>query len=155
MRRLTGWNDLIRFRRMLGLFAFFYGSLHLLTYLWLDKFFALDEIVKDVDKRPFITVGFTALTLHGAAGADLDDRHDPPAGRPRWQRLHRLVYVVAVAGWSTTGGSSRPTSGGLASTPSSSRRCWATGWSCGWRAAGPPGRPLLSKNLTRLRQVVH
>ncbi len=98
MRRLTGWNDLIRFRRMLGLFAFFYGSLHFLTYLWLDKFFALDEIVKDVYKRPFITVGFTALTLMVPLALTSTTGMIRRLGGRVWRRLHRLVYVVAVAG---------------------------------------------------------
>ena len=57
MRRLTGWNMLVRYRRMLGLFAFFYGTLHFLTYVWLDQFFDTASITKDVVKRPFITVG--------------------------------------------------------------------------------------------------
>src|SRR5262245_40306106 len=61
LRKLVGWPSLIRFRRMLGLFTFFYACLHFTTYLWLDKFFAWDEIVKDIYKRPFITVGFLAL----------------------------------------------------------------------------------------------
>ena len=63
LRKLTGWNALIRFRRMFGLFAFFYGCLHFLTYVWLDQFFAIEDIVEDVAKRPFITVGFTAFVL--------------------------------------------------------------------------------------------
>ena len=63
LRRLTGWNWLIRFRRMIGLFAFFYGTLHFLTYFWLDQFFDLHSILKDIVKRPFITVGFTAFVL--------------------------------------------------------------------------------------------
>jgi len=63
LRKLTGWNDLIKFRRMFGLFAFFYGCLHFTTYIWLDQFFDLHEIIKDVMKRPFITVGFASFTL--------------------------------------------------------------------------------------------
>ena len=61
LRRLTGWNWLIKLRRMLGLFAFFYAVLHFVTYIWLDQFFDLRDIVKDVIKRPFITVGFLAF----------------------------------------------------------------------------------------------
>ena len=63
LRRLSGWNRLIGFRRMLGLFAFCYGTLHLLTYLWLDKFFAWADILHDIPKRPFITIGFSAFVL--------------------------------------------------------------------------------------------
>src|SRR5918911_878801 len=62
-RRLTGWNRLIQLRRMLGLFAFFYASLHFLTYLWLDQFFVVEDIVADVMERPFITVGFASFAL--------------------------------------------------------------------------------------------
>ncbi len=98
VRRVTGWNDLVRFRRMLGLFAFFYGLLHLTTYLWLDKFFAFDEIVKDVYKRPFITAGATALTLMIPLALTSTSGMIRRLGGRAWRRLHRLVYVVAVAG---------------------------------------------------------
>ncbi|HEV8320488.1 MAG TPA: protein-methionine-sulfoxide reductase heme-binding subunit MsrQ [Myxococcota bacterium] len=98
LRRLTGWNQLQRVRRMLGLFAFFYACLHLTTYLWLDKFFAWREILPDVVKRKFITAGFTgwllmlplAATSFGAAVRWL--------GGKRWQKLHRLAYAAAAAG---------------------------------------------------------
>src|SRR5690606_16657370 len=63
LRRWTRWNWLIRYRRMLGLFAFFYGSLHFLTYIWFDQFFDVAEIVADIGRRPFITVGFAAFVL--------------------------------------------------------------------------------------------
>jgi sulfoxide reductase heme-binding subunit YedZ len=98
LRRLLGMPDLIRFRRMLGLFAFFYGCLHFTTYLWLDKFFNLDEIAKDVWKRPFITAGFlgfvsmTPLALTSTAG------WIRRLGGRRWQMLHRLIYLSAAAG---------------------------------------------------------
>ena len=98
MRRLLGLPDLIRFRRMLGLFAFFYGSLHFTTYLWLDKYFDWHEIVKDVYKRPFITAGFVGfvsmlpLALTSTAG------WIRRLGGRRWQILHRLIYVSACAG---------------------------------------------------------
>jgi sulfoxide reductase heme-binding subunit YedZ len=98
LRRVTGWNGVIRFRRMLGLFAFFYGTLHLFTYLWLDQFFDLAEILKDIAKRPFITAGTTAfvlmvpLALTSTAGAIRR------LGGRAWQRLHRLAYVSAIAG---------------------------------------------------------
>jgi sulfoxide reductase heme-binding subunit YedZ len=98
IRRLTGWNDLVRFRRMIGLFAFFYGTLHLTTYLWLDKFFDVGEIVKDVYKRPFITAGATALTLMIPLALTSTAGMIRRLGGRRWRNLHRLVYVVAVAG---------------------------------------------------------
>jgi sulfoxide reductase heme-binding subunit YedZ len=114
LRRLTGWNGAIRFRRMLGLFAFFYGCLHLLTYLVFDRFAALDfpdgivawttvrnlakSVVADIYKRPFITIGFTAwlsmvpLALTSTAGMIRR------LGGRRWQALHRLIYLTAIAG---------------------------------------------------------
>jgi sulfoxide reductase heme-binding subunit YedZ len=98
LRRLTGRNDLIRFRRMLGLFAFFYGTLHVLTYLWLDKFFAVDEILKDVYKRPFITAGVTAFSLMVPLALTSTSGMIRRLGGRFWRRLHQLVYVVAVAG---------------------------------------------------------
>ena len=63
LRKLPGWNDVVKVRRMLGLFAFFYGSLHLVTYVWLDQFFDWPSMAKDVAKRPFITAGFSAYVL--------------------------------------------------------------------------------------------
>ena len=98
LRRLTGWHDAIKVRRMLGLFAFFYGVLHFTTYLWLDQFFDLSSIAKDVWMRPFITVGFAAfvsilpLALTSTAG------WIRRLGGKNWQRLHRLIYVSAVCG---------------------------------------------------------
>jgi sulfoxide reductase heme-binding subunit YedZ len=97
LRRWSGWNALVRFRRMLGLFAFFYGSLHFLTYLWLDQFFDLGEIVKDIAKRPFITVGFTAFVLMIPLALTSTTGWIRRLGR-RWQLLHRLVYASAAFG---------------------------------------------------------
>jgi sulfoxide reductase heme-binding subunit YedZ len=98
LRRLTGWNDAIRFRRMLGLFAFFYGTLHLLTYVWLDQFFDGAAMLKDVYKRPFITAGATAffvmLPLALTSTAGMIRR----LGGRAWRRLHQLVYLAAIAG---------------------------------------------------------
>jgi sulfoxide reductase heme-binding subunit YedZ len=97
LRRLTGWNDIIRFRRMLGLFAFFYGTLHFLTYIAFDQSFApIGEIVKDVRKRPFITMGFSAFVLMIPLALTSTAGMIRRLGR-RWQQLHRLVYVSAVA----------------------------------------------------------
>ncbi len=95
-RRLTGWNWLQRLRRMLGLFAFFYGALHFTTYFWLDQWFDLAAIVKDIVKRPFITVGFAALVLMIPLAMTSTDAMVRRLGR-RWGKLHRLVYVVAMA----------------------------------------------------------
>src|SRR6058998_1480151 len=63
LRRLAGWNEVIKYRRMLGLFAFFYGFLHFLTYIWLDQFFSLSDTIRDVSKRPFITAGFAGFVV--------------------------------------------------------------------------------------------
>jgi sulfoxide reductase heme-binding subunit YedZ len=98
IRRVTGWNDAIRFRRMLGLFAFFYGSLHLLTYVWLDQFFDAGAIVKDIYKRPFITAGATAYTLMLPLALTSTAGMIRRLGGKTWRRLHRLAYASAVAG---------------------------------------------------------
>ncbi|HUE23584.1 MAG TPA: protein-methionine-sulfoxide reductase heme-binding subunit MsrQ [Bryobacteraceae bacterium] len=98
LRRLLGLPQLIRFRRMLGLFAFFYGSLHFTTYLWLDKFFNFDEIVKDVWKRPFITAGFLGFVSMAPLALTSTTGWIRRLGGRRWQMLHRLIYVSAIAG---------------------------------------------------------
>jgi sulfoxide reductase heme-binding subunit YedZ len=98
VRRLTGWNAIVRYRRMLGLFAFFYGCLHLLTYVVLDQFFAFDQILKDVAKRPFITLGATALLLMLPLAVTSTAAWVRRLGGRNWQRLHRLAYVSAVGG---------------------------------------------------------
>ena len=97
-RQLSGWLWLIRFRRMLGLFAFFYASLHLATYLWLDKSFDRHEIWKDVIKRPFITAGFTAWLLMVPLAITSTQWAIGKMGGKRWQALHRLIYFSALAG---------------------------------------------------------
>jgi sulfoxide reductase heme-binding subunit YedZ len=98
LRRLSGWNDVIRFRRMAGLFAFFYGGLHLATYGVLDQFFAIDAIAADIAKRPYITVGFTGFVLMVPLAVTSTAGWIRRLGGRRWQRLHRLVYVSAAAG---------------------------------------------------------
>ncbi len=98
LRRITGVPQLIRFRRMLGLFAFFYGCMHLTTYVWLDKFFAWPEMARDVMKRPFITAGFTGLLLMAPLAATSTKGWIRRLGGKRWQLLHRLVYFSAAAG---------------------------------------------------------
>ncbi len=97
LRVLSGWNWLIRFRRMLGLFAFFYAMLHFLTYLWLDQFFLWDEILRDIAKRPFITVGFLALVLLLPLALTSTNAMMRRLGR-RWVQLHRLIYAIALLG---------------------------------------------------------
>jgi sulfoxide reductase heme-binding subunit YedZ len=98
LRRLTGLNDIVRVRRMLGLFAFFYGSLHLLTYVWLDQFFDWAAIVKDVAKRPFITAGFSAYVLLVPLAITSTASMIRRLGGRTWRRLHRLAYVTAALG---------------------------------------------------------
>jgi methionine sulfoxide reductase heme-binding subunit len=97
-RKLLHVPSLIRLRRMLGLFAFFYGCLHFTTYLWLDKFFNLHEILKDVAKRKYITVGFTAFVLLIPLAATSTAGWIRRLGGKRWQALHRLIYVSAILG---------------------------------------------------------
>ena len=98
LRKLTGQNWLIRFRRLLGLFAFFYGCLHLMTYFWFDKAFDLHEIVKDIYKRPFITAGMTAWVLMLPLALTSTAASIRWLGGKRWQALHRLIYGSVIAG---------------------------------------------------------
>lgn len=97
LRKLTKQNGLIRFRRLLGLFAFFYACLHFITYIWLDQFFDLASIGRDIIKRPFITVGFGAFVLLVPLALTSTQRMMKKLGR-LWQRLHRLVYLIACLG---------------------------------------------------------
>lgn len=96
LRRLTGWNVLIQYRRMLGLFAFFYACVHLAGYLAFDRFFAFDEVFADLAKRPFITAGMVAFALMVPLAITSTRGWIRSLGR-RWQLLHRLVYVSAIA----------------------------------------------------------
>lgn len=95
LRRLTGRAELIRYRRMLGLFSFFYASLHFVTYIWLDQFFDPAAIARDIVKRPFITVGFATFVLLIPLAATSTHAMMRRLGR-RWQQLHRLVYPIAL-----------------------------------------------------------
>lgn len=97
LRRLSGRAELIRYRRMLGLFSFFYACLHFTTYIWLDQFFDPAAIAKDIVKRPFITIGFSAFVLLIPLAATSTHAMMRRLGR-RWQQLHRLVYLIAVLG---------------------------------------------------------
>jgi methionine sulfoxide reductase heme-binding subunit len=98
LRRIFGINALIKVRRMLGLFAFFYGSLHLLTYVWFDRQFGLISMVTDIAKRPFILAGMTAFVLMIPLAITSTNRMVKRLGGKRWARLHRLVYFAAIAG---------------------------------------------------------
>jgi methionine sulfoxide reductase heme-binding subunit len=98
VRRLTGWNGLVRYRRMLGLFAFFYATLHALIYAWLDQFFDVAEIARDIVKRPFITAGVVSFVLMVPLAVTSTAGWIRRLGGRQWQRLHRLVYVAAIAG---------------------------------------------------------
>lgn len=98
LRRLTGWNWLLRLRRMLGLYAFFYGSLHFLAYLWLDQFFDWMAVAADIWKRPFITAGFLALVAMIPLAVTSTDAMVRRLGARRWLALHRLAYLAALAG---------------------------------------------------------
>lgn len=98
LRRITKWIWLVKLRRMFGLFAFFYVSLHFTTFLWFDHFFDLAEMWKDVLKRPFITVGFTAFVLLIPLAATSTNRMIRTIGAKRWQMLHRLIYIIAPLG---------------------------------------------------------
>jgi sulfoxide reductase heme-binding subunit YedZ len=98
LRRILEWPWLLKLRRMFGLYAFFYVCLHFLTYVWLDQFFDIFEIAKDVLKRPFITVGFTCFVLLIPLAATSTNNMVKRLGAKRWQQLHRFVYFIAVGG---------------------------------------------------------
>lgn len=131
LRTLTGWNPLVRFRRPLGLFAFFYAALHLLTYLWFDKFFAWPEILADIPKRPFITVGFTAFCLLVPLALTSTSGMIRRLGGRRWQALHRLIYVATAAAvvhfwWLVKADVSRPRLYAAALLALFAARAWVT-----------------------------
>jgi sulfoxide reductase heme-binding subunit YedZ len=96
LRRVTGWNGVIRYRRMLGLFAFFYALLHVSTWVVLDLFFAWDLIIADIAKRPFITAGMVAFSSMVPLALTSTKGWIRRLGR-RWQLLHRLIYLSAIA----------------------------------------------------------
>ena len=97
IRRLTGWNEIIKLRRMLGLFAFFYATLHLLTWIVLDKFFDFAWMIEDIAERRFITIGMLTWALLLPLAITSTKGMIRRLGR-RWQRLHRLAYVAAITG---------------------------------------------------------
>jgi methionine sulfoxide reductase heme-binding subunit len=98
LRKILKMPQLIRFRRMLGLFAFFYGCLHFGTWIGLDKFFDWSDMWADVHKRPFITIGFTGFVLMIPLAVTSTAGMIRRLGGKRWQMLHRLIYVTVVAG---------------------------------------------------------
>jgi len=97
LRRLSGWNWLSRFRRMLGLFTFFYAILHFLTWLVLDREMRFSDIVEDITERPFITLGFAAIVLLSALAVTSFTAIRRRMGK-RWQALHNGIYVIAILG---------------------------------------------------------
>jgi len=98
LRRWTGANWLVRLRRMVGLYAFFYGALHLACYVWFDKWFDLASIAEDVARRRFILVGVVAFTSMAPLAVTSTDGMIKRLGGRRWQKLHRLTYLAAAAG---------------------------------------------------------
>jgi sulfoxide reductase heme-binding subunit YedZ len=98
LRKLLQWHWIIRLRRMLGLYVFFYAFLHFMTFLWFDHFFELEEMWADVLKRPFITVGFSAFVLLIPLALTSSNGMIKRLGGKRWQLLHRLVYLIAPLG---------------------------------------------------------
>jgi methionine sulfoxide reductase heme-binding subunit len=98
LRQIFRINSLVKFRRMLGLFAFFYGSLHLLTYIWFDRLFNLAGVAADIAQRPFILAGMTAFVLMVPLAITSTNKMLKRLGGKHWARLHRLVYLAAIAG---------------------------------------------------------
>jgi sulfoxide reductase heme-binding subunit YedZ len=158
LRRLTGWNAAIRFRRMLGLFAFFYGTMHLLVFVVFDRLAGMGfpspsalqtyrelavSIGGEILKRPYITVGFTAWVCMLLLAATSTTGMIRRMGGKRWQALHRLIYVAAVAGvvhywWSVKADVSRPQIYAMVVGVLLAARVW---WAFRKRVIVPPARP--------------
>jgi sulfoxide reductase heme-binding subunit YedZ len=98
LRRLTGWNWVVRLRRMLGLYSAFYATLHIVAFVWLDHWFAVAAIVADIVKRPYLTLGFFAYLLMIPLVLTSTNSMVRRLGGRNWQRLHRLVYLIAALG---------------------------------------------------------
>lgn len=98
LRKMFGWNNLIKFRRMLGLYAFFYGFLHLITYSIFDKSLSLSAIVGDVWQRPFIAVGMLAFFLLIPLAVTSTNGMIKRIGGKNWAKLHKLTYLIAILG---------------------------------------------------------
>jgi len=113
LRQISGWNGAVRFRRMLGLFAFFYGIVHFLSYVWFTVFFDIQKITDDVLKRPFITVGFLAFVLMIPLAITSTKGWISRLGGKRWQFLHKAIYVTGILGvihyyWGVKADTQRP-----------------------------------------------
>jgi len=98
VRKITGLNWIVKFRRMVGLYAFFYGFLHLVTYLWFDRFFNLRSMVGDIVQRPFIAIGMAAFFLMVPLAITSTNKMVRRLGGKRWGKLHKLVYLAGVGG---------------------------------------------------------
>lgn len=98
IRKITALNWLVKFRRMLGLYAFFYGFLHLMTYVWFDRFFNLKSAAADIAKRPFIAVGITSFLLMVPLAITSTSKMVKRLGGKSWSRLHKLVYLAGAGG---------------------------------------------------------
>lgn len=98
VRKITGLNWLVKFRRLLGLFAFFYGFLHLMTYLWFDRYFNLKSVPGDIASRPFIAIGMLAFFLMVPLAITSTNNMIKRLGGKRWNKLHKLIYAAGVAG---------------------------------------------------------
>lgn len=96
LRKWLNWPWLIRLRRTAGLLAFFYACLHFTTYIWFDRFFDVEDILKDIIKRPFITVGFAAFVLLIPLAATSKNSIIKKLGAKLWQRIHYLIYLIAI-----------------------------------------------------------
>lgn len=133
LRKILKHPKLIQYRRMVGLFAFFYASLHFLTYLVVDKFFDWNEILTDIAKRKYITVGFSALLMLTALAVTSTAGWIRRLGGKRWQQLHRLVYLAVIAGvvhyyWSVKSDVRDPLFYGFLATLLLGYRVWAAKW---------------------------
>jgi sulfoxide reductase heme-binding subunit YedZ len=97
-RKITGLNWLVKFRRLLGLFAFFYGFLHLMTYIWFDRYFNLKSVPGDIASRPFIAIGMLAFFLMVPLAITSTNKMVKRLGGKRWNTLHKLIYAAGIAG---------------------------------------------------------
>jgi sulfoxide reductase heme-binding subunit YedZ len=98
VRKITGWNFLTRFRRMIGLYAFFYGFLHLMTYIWFDRSFKIQTVPGDIVQRPFIAIGMASFFLMVPLAITSTNKMIKRLGGKRWTRLHKLVYLTGIGG---------------------------------------------------------
>jgi len=140
LRRLTKWNDLVKLRRMLGLFSFFYATLHMLTWVVFVNFFDVTAMIADVAKRPYITVGMATFLILLSLAVTSNRFAQRRLGR-RWQKLHRLVYAAAIGGvihfwWQVKADITLPRRWAVAVALLLAFRVW---WA--WRHKTPPARP--------------